>query len=186
MVSTGLSRDLIIGVTPFETPNPQLAIALLRGGALGVLDLGRDSARARTALAQMSRWAKEPWAVRVPAGCPLAPHEIPAGATTILLPIESPWNPLQLAGRRVLIEVTDRGPGVPIALRERIFEPFYTTKPAGVGTGLGLSVSKAIVQRHGGVLELRERGGRPAFVIDIPADSGQPGKRARYDKRARP
>jgi signal transduction histidine kinase len=86
----------------------------------------------------------------------------------------------------VLIELTDSGPGVPVALRERIFEPFYTTKPADVGTGLGLSVSKAIVQRHGGVLEIRERGGRPAFVIELPADSGQPGRRARSDKRARP
>jgi acyl transferase domain-containing protein/NAD(P)H-dependent flavin oxidoreductase YrpB (nitropropane dioxygenase family) len=105
--STRSGRDLIIGVTPFELPNPQLAAALVRGGALGVLDLGRDSARARTALAQMSRLAKEPWGVRVPAGCLLAPHEIPAGATTVLLPIESRWNPLQLAGRRVFIEVTD-------------------------------------------------------------------------------
>ena len=71
MVATRCAQghDLIIGVTPFELPNAQLAAALSRAGALGVLDLGRDSARARTALAQMSRWAREPWGVRVPAGC---------------------------------------------------------------------------------------------------------------------
>src|SRR6202022_1573360 len=111
MVATQCEQrhDLIIGVTPFGLPNAQLAAALSRAGALGVLDLGRDSARARTALAQMSRWAKEPWGVRVPAGCPLGPHEIPAGATTILLPSQSAWSPTQLGGRRVLVEVNDLG-----------------------------------------------------------------------------
>jgi signal transduction histidine kinase len=73
-----------------------------------------------------------------------------------------------LADGRILVEVTDSGPGVPQGLRERIFEPFFTTKPQGVGTGLGLSVARAIVQRHGGVLEVRERGQRAAFVIELP------------------
>ena len=109
MVATGCAqgRDLIIGITPFELPNARLAIALGRAGALGVLDLGRDSTRARAALAGMNRWANEPWAVRVPAGCALNPHEIPAGAATILLPSESSWSPEQFAGRRVLVEVND-------------------------------------------------------------------------------
>ena len=69
---------------------------------------------------------------------------------------------------RLFVEVSDSGPGVPVGLRERIFEPFFTTKPQGVGTGLGLSLARAIVQRHGGVLELRERGQRAAFVIELP------------------
>jgi len=88
-------------------------------------------------------------------------------------------------GEHVLIEVTDSGPGVPVELRERIFEPFFTTKAPGIGTGLGLSVAKAIVQRHGGVLEIRERSGRPAFVIELPAESVPEAKRSRYDDRAR-
>ncbi|MDB6097757.1 MAG: Beta-ketoacyl synthase, partial [Gammaproteobacteria bacterium] len=107
MAIPGPHRDLILGVTPFQLPNPQLAAALCRAGALGVLDVGRDSARARTALAQMSRWAKDPWGVRVPAGCELEPQEIPAGATTVLLPSGSPWDPMQLTDRRVLVEVTN-------------------------------------------------------------------------------
>jgi signal transduction histidine kinase len=74
----------------------------------------------------------------------------------------------KMVGSSVHIEVTDSGAGVPVALRERIFEPFFTTKGAGVGTGLGLPVSRAIVQRHGGVLEIRECNGRPAFVIELP------------------
>ncbi len=69
---------------------------------------------------------------------------------------------------QVVVEVSDSGSGVPLALRERIFEPFFTTKPQGVGTGLGLSVARAIVQRHGGVLEVRDRGVRAAFVIELP------------------
>jgi signal transduction histidine kinase len=69
---------------------------------------------------------------------------------------------------RVMVEVADSGPGVPMPLRERVFEPFFTTKPPGVGTGLGLSVARAIVLRHGGVLEIRDRGNRPAFVMELP------------------
>ncbi len=90
------------------------------------------------------------------------------------------------AGSRVLIEVTDSGAGVPVALRDRIFEPFFTTKAPGVGTGLGLAVSRSIVERHRGLLEIREHHGRPAFVIDLPglAESTPKHQRIRYDSRA--
>jgi signal transduction histidine kinase len=70
---------------------------------------------------------------------------------------------------RVIVEIADSGPGVPRELRERIFEPFFTTKAPGSGTGLGLPVARDIVNRHGGVLEVRERGDRPVFVVDLPA-----------------
>ena len=82
---------------------------------------------------------------------------------------------VEIAGRvdggRVLLEVADSGPGVPAHLRTTVFEPFFTTKPQGVGTGLGLSVSREIVTRHRGILELRERGQRHVFVVDLPAHS---------------
>jgi two-component system NtrC family sensor kinase len=68
----------------------------------------------------------------------------------------------------ITVEIADSGPGVPPELRERVFEPFFTTKP-GVGTGIGLPMAREIVQRHGGVLEIRERGGRVIFAVDIPA-----------------
>jgi two-component system, NtrC family, sensor kinase len=52
------------------------------------------------------------------------------------------------------LEVSDEGPGIPEQDRERVFEPFYTTKAEGQGTGLGLSVSKSIIESHGGRIEL--------------------------------
>lgn len=68
------------------------------------------------------------------------------------------------------ITVEDDGPGVPPELRQAIFQPFYTTKPAGQGTGLGLSISVDIVRAHGGDIwvEDREHGGA-RFVIKLPA-----------------
>jgi signal transduction histidine kinase len=52
------------------------------------------------------------------------------------------------------LQVEDEGPGIPPELRARVFDPFFTTKPEGEGTGLGLSVTKAIIDAHGGELSL--------------------------------
>jgi len=71
-------------------------------------------------------------------------------------------------GERFMIEVADSGGGVAPALRDRVFEPFFTTKPSGVGTGLGLSLARDIVHRHGGVLEIRDRGDHACFVVELP------------------
>jgi signal transduction histidine kinase len=72
------------------------------------------------------------------------------------------------AGERVIIEVSDSGAGVPAVLRERIFEPFFTTKPPGSGTGLGLTMARQIVERHGGILDVREAPGGTLFHIEVP------------------
>ncbi|MEY4609189.1 MAG: hypothetical protein RL625_1406, partial [Gemmatimonadota bacterium] len=53
-----------------------------------------------------------------------------------------------------IVEVTDAGAGIPSRERDRIFEPFYTTKAPGSGTGLGLSIAYAIIQEHGGRIEV--------------------------------
>jgi signal transduction histidine kinase len=72
-------------------------------------------------------------------------------------------------GRTVVLDVTDDGPGVPPDRRDRIFEPFFTTKPAGEGTGLGLPISRRIVEAHGGTLELVASGaGRTTFRVRLP------------------
>ena len=75
------------------------------------------------------------------------------------------------AGRAVaVVTVTDAGPGIPPERIERIFEPFYTTKPEGRGTGLGLSVSQGIVRMHGGVVEVESKPGRGTTLrVSLPA-----------------
>lgn len=69
----------------------------------------------------------------------------------------------------VVIAVDDNGPGVPAHLREKIFEPYFTTKPTGVGTGIGLSISKSVIEAHGGTITLgtSEEGGA-RFTIRLP------------------
>ena len=69
---------------------------------------------------------------------------------------------------QVSIIVGDSGPGVPVHLRTKIFEPFFTTKPQGVGTGLGLPVSREITVRHGGTLDVQDRGASSVFVVQLP------------------
>jgi PAS domain S-box-containing protein len=65
-------------------------------------------------------------------------------------------------GAAVVIEVTDNGPGVPLEAREKIFLPFFTTKPHG--TGLGLAIVKKIMDLHGGEIELESAPGRGTTV----------------------
>lgn len=75
----------------------------------------------------------------------------------------------RLIGPDCAIEVTDDGPGVPPELRERVLEPFFTTKPVGQGTGLGLSMTYAIIQKHRGSLEISEApSGGARVTIRIP------------------
>jgi len=70
----------------------------------------------------------------------------------------------------VRVEVDDEGPGIPEELRERVFEPFFTTKPDGQGTGLGLSVSRQIVERFGGSLTHEPRAPRGSrFTVTLKA-----------------
>jgi two-component system NtrC family sensor kinase len=66
------------------------------------------------------------------------------------------------------VEVSDDGPGVPASMTRQVFEPFFTTRGVGQGTGLGLSVSLGIAEAHGGSLELvpTERGA--CFRLTIP------------------
>jgi len=65
--------------------------------------------------------------------------------------------------------VTNSGPEIPAAIREKILEPFFTTKPVGKGTGLGLSVAKCIAEDHGGSLSLHESSAtHTCFVMRLP------------------
>lgn len=74
------------------------------------------------------------------------------------------------------LEVEDSGPGVPPEDEAKLFQPFFTTKPVGEGTGLGLSVSYGIIQSHGGTIGYRRAaGGGAVFYFDLPLiDDSQP------------
>ncbi len=72
-------------------------------------------------------------------------------------------------GDNVLISVKDNGKGIPQKVLEKIFQPFFTTKPTGQGTGLGLSLSYDIVKAHGGELMVDTKEGEgTTFIISIP------------------
>ncbi|MFC3879815.1 two-component regulator propeller domain-containing protein [Algoriphagus namhaensis] len=68
-----------------------------------------------------------------------------------------------------LITIRDNGPGIPDSIKEKIFQPFFTTKPTGSGTGLGLSLSYDIVKAHGGEIRVEsEEGVGTTFIIALP------------------
>ncbi len=70
---------------------------------------------------------------------------------------------------KIMITVTDNGPGIPDNIRDKIFQPFFTTKPSGQGTGLGLSLAYDIVKGHGGRLNVaREESSGTVFSFELP------------------
>jgi signal transduction histidine kinase len=68
----------------------------------------------------------------------------------------------------VLIEVIDNGPGIPDAVKPHIFEPFYTTKGVGDGTGMGLDTVYRIVRAHRGDISVDSIPGRTNFQVRLP------------------
>jgi signal transduction histidine kinase len=75
---------------------------------------------------------------------------------------------------RVLVEIGDTGPGIPPEIRERIFQPFFTTKPVGEGTGLGLDISwRVVVNRHHGDLTVTSEPGSTWFRVALPISGEQ-------------
>lgn len=82
----------------------------------------------------------------------------------------------RVMGDRLRIAVTDSGSGIPTEIAEKIFLPFFTTKPAGKGTGIGLSVSYGIIENHSGSIELNLMSKNTQFVVELklvdPSDEG--------------
>jgi two-component system NtrC family sensor kinase len=76
----------------------------------------------------------------------------------------------QRVGDEVEVRVRDNGTGIPEAVRQKIFQPFFTTKPAGEGTGLGLSLAHDIIaQGHGGTLTVASQEGQGTeFTVRLP------------------
>jgi signal transduction histidine kinase/predicted CoA-binding protein len=81
-------------------------------------------------------------------------------------------------GDFVVVEIGDNGPGIPPEIQDRIFEAFFTTKPPGKGTGLGLDISyRIVVHRHRGDIRVASRPGQTTFTVKLPisnaADAGK-------------
>ncbi|MFN2159098.1 MAG: sensor histidine kinase [Anaerolineales bacterium] len=75
----------------------------------------------------------------------------------------------RLEGDWVLVAVEDTGPGIPGDIQSKIFDPFYTTKPVGQGTGLGLNISHNIItQKHRGRIEVESQPGKTRFEVWLP------------------
>jgi PAS domain S-box-containing protein len=85
-------------------------------------------------------------------------------------PLPEKWVELQVknVGKDVEISVTDSGRGIPEKIRDKVGQPFFTTKVVGQGTGLGLSISRGIVEAHGGSLHLDPDCEHTRFVVILP------------------
>jgi signal transduction histidine kinase/ligand-binding sensor domain-containing protein len=90
------------------------------------------------------------------------------------LQMSSPYTPTVTVstknlGDRIEISVKDNGNGIPEEIKDKIFQPFFTTKPTGQGTGLGLSLAYDIVKAHGGEIKLESKEGEGSeFIIELP------------------
>jgi signal transduction histidine kinase len=75
-------------------------------------------------------------------------------------------------GQKVVVKISDTGCGIPPEYLKRIFDPFFTTKPVGEGTGLGLSVTYSIIERHKGAVRVESRLHKgTTFTVSIPVDA---------------
>jgi signal transduction histidine kinase len=73
---------------------------------------------------------------------------------------------------RIVVRVTDDGPGIPTDVLPRIFDPFFTTKPPGQGTGLGLEITRQLVLQSHGEIAVESRPGRTEFRVSLAAEPG--------------
>jgi signal transduction histidine kinase len=84
-----------------------------------------------------------------------------------------PGGSVKVSAKRVrdsvVVSVVDDGPGIPPNVKERIWEPFFTTKGVGKGTGLGLDIAKRLLQRHDGAIDVESVPGRTEFQVRLKA-----------------
>jgi signal transduction histidine kinase/ActR/RegA family two-component response regulator len=90
---------------------------------------------------------------------------------------------LRAGGGAIVAQIEDDGPGIPQEALQRVFEPFYTTKTVGTGTGLGLSVSYGIAQEHSGRLSVESRPGSTTFTLELPATEPPPQETTPRERR---
>jgi signal transduction histidine kinase len=109
--------------------------------------------------------------------CVNARDAMPDGGTLTLgvtdteqMPGGASRHPWAKGGRSVIISVRDTGHGIPPAIMDRIFDPYFTTKGVGKGTGLGLATVHGIVKDHGGLIKVESSPGQgTTFRVFLPA-----------------
>jgi signal transduction histidine kinase len=88
---------------------------------------------------------------------------------TVVVSTKTVKPPSGGVGAKIEIKVADNGNGIPQKVLDKIFQPFFTTKPTGQGTGLGLSLSYDIIKAHGGELKVETKEGEGTeFIIQLP------------------
>ena len=80
---------------------------------------------------------------------------------------------VQQVGSHVQVSITDSGTGIPSEIKDKIFQPFFTTKPLGEGSGLGLDIVKKIIDKHRGTIEVESTPGQTTFTVSLPIDPQQ-------------
>lgn len=83
------------------------------------------------------------------------------GKITIRTAYKAPW---------VVVDIADTGPGIPVEVQKKLFSPFFTTKPMGKGTGMGLNIAYNIIQKHGGDVKVISQPGDTHFEVWLPVD----------------
>lgn len=95
--------------------------------------------------------------------------QLPASQNTQTRHLPTVWLATKKENGKISISIKDNGPGIPKDMLAKIFQPFFTTKPTGQGTGLGLSLAYDIVKAHGGELRVETKEGEGTnFIIQLP------------------
>ena len=68
----------------------------------------------------------------------------------------------------ITVSITDNGSGIPLDIQPKIYDSFFTTKPAGEGSGLGLGICKRIMDKHDGAIDFTSEPGRTTFIVTLP------------------
>jgi C4-dicarboxylate-specific signal transduction histidine kinase len=120
----------------------------------------------------------DPWVLSVFAELQQVVLNLLINAEQAVMEMPEPRQITVIVGRvddRARLEVRDSGPGVPPENEPKLFQPFFTTKPVGQGTGLGLSVSYGIIQSHGGTIGYRRApDGGSIFYFELPLTAAAP------------
>jgi signal transduction histidine kinase len=95
----------------------------------------------------------------------------PKGHIKVKTWIDSPASTTSNGSRNLCVSVTDNGSGIPSEVQKQIFDPFYTTKQVGVGTGLGLGIVHRIVEQLGGRILFSSEPGHTEFIVRLPSGS---------------